>query len=166
MSRRHRYLIALGSNMRHPRYGGPRAVLAAALRKLEKRDITVKAVSPTITSDPVGPSSRRYANGAAVVKTRLAPQDLLSTLKKVERKFGRRIRGQRWRARVLDLDIVLWDGGSWVSDDLVIPHPLFRQRAFVLGPAAAIARDWRDPLSALTLGQLNTRLTRRRPLPR
>jgi 7,8-dihydro-6-hydroxymethylpterin-pyrophosphokinase len=45
------------------------------------------------------------------------------------------------------------------------PHPQFRRRAFVLGPACAIARGWRDPVSGLTLAQLHARLTRRRPLP-
>ena len=49
-----------------------------------------------------------------------------------------RLRYSRWRARVLDLDIVLWSAGPWASERLVIPHGEFRRRAFVLGPAAAI----------------------------
>jgi len=67
---------------------------------------------------------------------------------------------------VLDLDIVLWNGGAYAADDLVIPHPAFRIRAFVLVPAARIAGDWRDPLTGLTIRQLAARLTKPRPAPR
>ncbi len=95
------------------------------------------------------------------------PGALLGELQAIEHRFGRRDRGgQRWRARVLDLDIVLWSGGTWASPDLLIPHPAFRQRDFVLGPAAGIAPEWRDPLSGLSLRQLHARLTRPKRLPR
>lgn len=114
---------------------------------------------------PVGPSSRRYANGAVVVATDLPPQQALAALKRIEQHFGRR-RGQRWGARVLDLDIVLWSGGAWRSAGLVIPHPRFRERLFVLAPAAAIAPDWRDPVSGLSLRTLKARLTAPKPVPR
>ncbi|BBC71887.1 conserved hypothetical protein [Altererythrobacter sp. B11] len=160
------YLVALGSNRRHHRFGPPRAVLAAAAERIGRKLGDVVALSPIRDSAPVGPSLRRYANGALVLKTGLAPEELLRKLKKMEARFGRRARGQRWSARVLDLDLVLWSGGAWASPDLIVPHPLFRQRDFVLGPAAAIAPRWRDPLTHLTLRQLHYRLTRHRPLPR
>jgi 2-amino-4-hydroxy-6-hydroxymethyldihydropteridine diphosphokinase len=163
---RNTYLIALGSNVRHHRYGRPRDVLAAALGKLEKKGITVQRASPVIETEPVGPSMRRYANAAALVETQLDPQALLRKLKKLERKFGRRSGGQRWRSRVLDLDVVLWSGGCFAAPGLVIPHPLFRERDFVLRPAAAIAPAWRDPVSGFSLRQLLARLTRGGRLPK
>ena len=79
----------------------------------------------------------------------------------IEREFGRRPGGQRWAARVLDLDVVLWSGGCFAAPDLIIPHLQFRDRAFVLGPAAAIAPRWRDPVTGLTIRQLRARLARR-----
>jgi 2-amino-4-hydroxy-6-hydroxymethyldihydropteridine diphosphokinase len=166
-----RYLVALGSNRRHPRHGGPRAVLAAALQamegaELEGAGLTVLARSRVHASAPVGPSARTYANGAALVETRLDPPALLELLQEVEHSFGRRRRGRAWSSRVLDLDIVLWSGGCWAHEDLVIPHPHFRRRAFVLGPALEICRDWRDPLTGQTLAQLHARLTRPRALPK
>ena len=91
---------------------------------------------------------------------------MLALLQAVEAEFGRHRRGQAWMARVLDLDIVLWSGGCWAEPDLTIPHPQFRWRAFVLGPAHAVAPGWRDPLSGLTLRQLHARLTAPRPLPK
>jgi len=162
----HRYLLALGSNMRVPGVGGPRQVLGAALVALVAEGLIVEAASPIVGTAPLGPSRRRYANGAAVVATALEPPDLLALLQSIECRFGRRRRGQEWRARPLDLDIVLWSGGAWFSGDLSIPHPEFRRRSFVLVPAAAIALGWRDPGSGLTLNQLCARLTRSRPLLR
>ena len=125
----------------------------------------VAARSPTIDSAPMGPSARRYANAAAILQSALAPAAMLDGLQGIEVAFGRRRRGRRWADRVLDLDIVLWSGGAVAGETLIVPHPHFRARDFVLTPAAAIAPDWRDPLTGLTLGQLKARLTRPRPLP-
>lgn len=163
---RHRYLVALGSNMRHARHGAPAAVLRAALARLDRGRLTLDAASSIVTSQPLGPSRRRYANAAAIVRTRLSPRRLLARLKGIERAFGRKTRGERWRARVLDLDIVLWSGGAYAAPDLVIPHPHLRTRRFVLEPAGQIAPHWRDPLTGLTLTHLTARLTRPRPMPR
>lgn len=110
-----RYLIALGSNQRHARFGAPERVLAAALGALEQAGIHVVRAGPVIRSAPIGPSLRRYANSAAVVETGLLPDALLAALKQIERAFGRTRGGQRWSTRVLDLDIVLWRGGAWSS---------------------------------------------------
>jgi 2-amino-4-hydroxy-6-hydroxymethyldihydropteridine diphosphokinase len=162
----HRYLIALGSNVRHVRFGSPRRVLAAALKRLQAEGVEVLAVAPVVETDPVGPSIRRYANSAAVIETALEPEAVLALFKRIEREFGRRARGQRWRARVLDLDIVLWSGGAFASDGLTIPHPLFRQRAFVLDPAVGVAPSWRDPLTGATVRHLHARLTRNQALPK
>ena len=126
----------------------------------------VLAAAPAIETDPIGPSIRRYANSAAVIETDIEPEALLALLKRIEHDFGRRPGGQRWRARVLDLDVVLWSGGAYASADLTIPHPLFRTRAFVLAPAATIAPAWRDPLTGLTVRQLNARLTGPRAVPK
>jgi 2-amino-4-hydroxy-6-hydroxymethyldihydropteridine diphosphokinase len=97
------------------------------------------------------------------VETALAPDSMLGLLQRIEAEFGRRRRGQRWGARVLDLDIVLWDGGGFSTPHLTIPHRHFRVRKFVLGPARRIAGPWRDPLTGLTVHQLFSRLTRPAP---
>ena len=162
----HLYLVALGSNQPHPHFGAPRAILAAAMDILDETLGAVTARSRIIETAPVGPSQRRYANTALLLESRLEPPGLLDCLHEAEAAFGRKRRGQRWRARTLDLDIVLWSGGIWALPDLVIPHPLFRERGFVLTPAVEIAPGWRDPLTGLSLRQLNARLTRPKPLPR
>ncbi|ANU07119.1 2-amino-4-hydroxy-6-hydroxymethyldihydropteridine diphosphokinase [Paraurantiacibacter namhicola] len=162
----HTYLVALGSNQRHPAIGNPRAVVSFAADMLDGTLGEVVARSAVLDSAPVGPSQRRYANAALVMESDLAPPALLKALNGAETMLGRQRRGQRWRSRSIDLDIVLWSGGIWASPDLQIPHPQFRRRDFVTGPAAAIAPDWRDPVSGLSLAQLHHRLTRGRPTPR
>ena len=163
---RHRYVIAFGSNRRHVPIGRPRDVLGAASVELHKAGLDIVRASRPVYSRPLGPSRRTYANAAAIVETTLEPEELLALLKRVERHFGRRPGGQLWASRVLDLDIVLWDGGPYVGPGLVIPHPRFRERSFVLGPAAQVAPRWRDPVTGLTLRQLTARLTAPRPLSR
>ncbi|MBX7482881.1 2-amino-4-hydroxy-6-hydroxymethyldihydropteridine diphosphokinase [Qipengyuania qiaonensis] len=160
MASEHRYLVALGSNRRLAGIGDPRAVLDATLGALAHEGWRVEAVARYIESAPVGPSLRRYTNGAALIVGDLAPPDALENLQGIEQAFGRDRRGQRWRSRTLDLDIVLWSGGTWHSSGLTIPHPLFRQRDFVLRPTAQIAPNWRDPVSGLSLRQLAARAGR------
>lgn len=149
------YAIALGSN-RRGRHGGPTATVRAALSALDALGGVV-AASDIMFTRPVGPSLRRFANMVAIIESEAAPDVLLRQLKAIERGFGRR-RGQRWGARVIDLDIILWSGGAWASSGamnaLVIPHPRFRERDFVLRPLAQIAPTWRDPVSGRTIRHL------------
>ena len=153
----HGYVVAVGSNMRVPGIGPPRAIIHAVSMSLESEGVKMLRRSKIVTSKPVGPSRREYANAAMLVGSHLAPQGMLAVLQAVEQRYGRQRRGQRWRARAIDLDIILWSGGVWSSRKLTIPHPRFHQRNFVLAPAAEIAPHWRDPRTRLTLRQLAAR---------
>jgi 2-amino-4-hydroxy-6-hydroxymethyldihydropteridine diphosphokinase len=159
-----RYLIALGSNVRHTRHGSPPAVLRAALAAMAADGLTIEAASPIIGSAPLGPSRRRYANAAARIATSLDPPAMLALLQQIETRFGRVRRGARWSARTLD--VILWSGGPWRSRTLTIPHPAFQSRAFVLGPACAVVPDWRLPQTGCTIRHLHARLTRPARTPR
>ena len=153
------YAIGLGSNRRHARHGDPRRILLAALDALESEDIEPVDASPIITSEPLGPSRRRYANAVALVASWLSPPEMLERLQQIEADFGRRT-GQRWSARTLDLDILLWSEGAWSEADLVINSaslghaggalpalPPGRRRPFL---DLSYGRAARDVLSAAT----------------
>jgi 2-amino-4-hydroxy-6-hydroxymethyldihydropteridine diphosphokinase len=151
------YAIALGSN-RRSRHGSPAATLRAAAAALG-----ATRVSRIRSTAALGPAGRGFANAVAIVESALDPGDLLDALKAVERAFGRRA-GRRWGPRVLDLDIVLWSGGAWAERGLIVPHPEFRTRRFVLDPLAELVPAWRDPVSGATVRQLLARLGRGRRL--
>ncbi|USU13683.1 2-amino-4-hydroxy-6-hydroxymethyldihydropteridine diphosphokinase [Sphingomonadaceae bacterium OTU29THOMA1] len=153
------YAIGIGSN-RWGRHGSPVAEVSAAIAMLG----TVIARSPVITSAPLGPSIRRFANAVVLIEAMESPLALLDRLKAVEVAFGRR-RGQRWGARVIDLDILLWSGGVWRDDRLTVPHAGLRTRSFVLTPLATIAPAWRDPVSGRTMRQLAHAVDRPRARP-
>ena len=148
--------------MQIAKIGSPRQVIEQAFAALGEGDLKCMRRGPIITTDPLGPSQRRYANSAAVVETTLGPEAMLTRLQEIESAFGRKRRGVRWRSRTLDLDIVLWSGGKYRSNRLTIPHREFTSRDFVLRPAATVAPDWRDSASGLTLSQLHARLTKPR----
>ena len=164
--REHVYVVALGSNRGHHRHGGPRRVIEAGLAALNDDGLHVLRKSRTVDSRPLGPSLRTYANAVALVASPHEPETMLARLKAIEARFGRRSGGRRWGARVLDLDLVLWSGGAWASPCLVIPHPAYRTRTFVLGPMRRWGGPARDPLSGLTPAHLHARLTRPRALPK
>jgi len=148
------YAIGIGSN-RRGRHGSPVAEVAAAIAALGEGAVA----SPIVTTPPLGPSRRRFANACAIVASAEPPPMFLDRLKRIERDFGRR-GGRRWGERVIDLDIILWSQGMWATRGLIIPHPAFRGRRFVLDPLACIAAAWRDPVTRLSIRQLAFRARR------
>lgn len=158
----HLYAVAIGSNRPHGRHGRPAGVVQAAIAELD-RSFTLFDVSPLILNPASGGAGREFANAVAVLESPLEPLEMLDALKATERAFGRRP-GKRWGPRVLDLDILAWDGGRWSDRLLCIPHPALTKRQFMLLPLAAIAPLWRLQ-GALTARQLAARLGKRRALP-
>ncbi|MGE4430457.1 MAG: 2-amino-4-hydroxy-6-hydroxymethyldihydropteridine diphosphokinase [Sphingobium sp.] len=160
----HVYAIALGSNQPRSRRLTPRKLVEQAIEAFSRPPFRLIARSPLWETPPVGPSLRRYANAALLVETAgHAPDAMLKRMKAMERVAGRRTR-QRWGARPLDLDIILWNGGAWASPGLVIPHTAFRQRDFVLLPLNHIASNWRDPISGHSIAHLLARLKKPKKL--
>jgi 2-amino-4-hydroxy-6-hydroxymethyldihydropteridine diphosphokinase len=156
---KHLYAIAVGSNRPHGRFGRPAGVVEAAIARLDE-EFGLFDASPIMLNAAHGGAGRDFANAVALIESEVEPADMLSSLKSLEREFGRRA-GRRWGPRVLDLDIALWSGGKFRSSRLTIPHPQLARRSFVIEPLAAIAPGWR--IGAFSIRHLAQRLARRRP---
>lgn len=133
-------LLSIGSNI-----GDRAAHLTDAVRRLgAEQGITVKAVSPFYRTAPVGPVVQDdFINGAVRIVTELQPEELMRRCLAIEAQMGRdRANAVRWGPRLIDIDIILFDDITMHTDTLELPHPRFRERAFVLVPMVDIAPEW------------------------
>jgi len=80
-----------------------------------------------------------YINAVLALETTLAPLDLLDALQAIENAAGRVRKDNRWGARILDLDILLYGDLVINNDRLTVPHYGMKVREFVLLPLAEIA---------------------------
>lgn len=146
--------VALGSNL------GDRAMaLDTAVARLRPLlpDIRVSTYHETDPVD-VGPQPL-FLNAAAVGTSTATPADLLRAMLGIETSLGRE-RPSPGAPRTIDLDLILFGDLVLEEPGLVVPHPRFRERAFVLEPLVEVAPDWRDPVSGLTMADLLRRLGR------
>jgi 2-amino-4-hydroxy-6-hydroxymethyldihydropteridine diphosphokinase len=144
-----RVYIALGSNI-----GDRAANLRRALQELAGLG-TVAQVSSFYDTAPVGYDDQpRFLNAVCSLQTELAPGDLLIALKRIEGRLGRTAAAVRNGPRVIDLDILLYEGVTVKTPVLEVPHPRLHERAFVLRPLAEIAPHERHPLLGSTVREL------------
>ncbi|MEO0974811.1 MAG: 2-amino-4-hydroxy-6-hydroxymethyldihydropteridine diphosphokinase, partial [Pseudomonadota bacterium] len=107
---------------------------------------TLQRCSALWRSAPMGPADQPdYINAVAGVLTRLDALTLLTQLQGIEQRQGRRRDGERWGARTLDLDLLVFGSERCESDVLQLPHPGIGERAFVLAPLAQVAPCLRVP---------------------
>lgn len=141
--------IALGSNV-----GDRDAFLALAVERLSSI-LTHLRRSAWYDTAPVGvsPDQPRYLNGVVVGETVLTARALLGRLLAIEQEAGR-TRPSPQAPRTLDLDLILFGSEGIREAGLVVPHPRFRERLFVLEPLAEVAPGWVDPETGLTVSAL------------
>ena len=142
-----RAALGIGSNL------GDRA---GYLRLAEDglRELGPIVVSSYHETEPVGPPQPMYLNSAAIVECDLAPAELHRFCNAVEDR-AKRVRGDRWGPRTLDVDLLLCDDLMLESDALTIPHPGLPERIFVLAPLSEIAGDWVVPGLDRTVDELH-----------
>jgi len=140
--------LALGSNIE------PRERYLCRAVDLLKQVGAIEKLAPLYETSPYGIAQQPYfLNSALLLKTVQEPLALLRTLKELELRLGRRHR-QRWGPREIDLDIIFYDQLILLSDELIIPHPDYRNRRFVLQPLvdmapSFVAPDAGEPLKSL-----------------
>ena len=141
--------VALGSNL-----GDRERHLRNALDEL-RVIITGLRTSTFHETAPVGVAPQPdFLNAVAVGETTLSAHDLLARLLAIEARLGRE-RPHPGAARTVDLDLILYNAA--VIDEaptLIVPHPRFRERRFVLAPLAEVAAGWADPVTGRTVADL------------
>ncbi len=141
--------LGLGANL-----GNPEATLKSAVASLKALSGgSLVALSSLYQSSPLGPQGQPdYLNAVAGLKTTLSPHELLKALHVIENAHDR-IRKERWGARTLDLDLLLYGSDEIDTKDLTVPHAELKNRNFVLVPLLEIwpAATLPDGTSLITL---------------
>lgn len=106
-------------------------------------------VSSLYETDPIGgPEQGAFLNCVAELDTELTARELLELCRSLE-SAAERVRVERWGPRTLDVDVVYVEGVTVNEPDLIVPHPRWRDRAFVMIPLGELAPDlldgWIDP---------------------
>lgn len=126
--------VGLGANL-----GDPIAAVRQALADLGQLPHTrLAAASDLYRTAPHDAQGPDFVNAVAVVETSLTAPDLLAHLQRLEQAAGRE-RPWHHAPRTLDLDLLLYGDACIDSPDLIVPHPRWTQRAFVLVPLAQVA---------------------------
>ena len=140
--------LALGTNL-----GDRFANLQAAIAALPPA-IHVLDRSPVYETPPWGLTSQpAFLNMVLKGGTHLAPLALLAHLKHLETELGR-LPAVRWGPRLIDMDILFYDGLSLATPELVIPHPRLHERAFILVPLADLAPEFVHPVLGKPVRQM------------
>jgi 2-amino-4-hydroxy-6-hydroxymethyldihydropteridine diphosphokinase len=140
--------IALGSNL-----GDREATLHAAVAALHPIIHNLRVSSLRETAYVGAEAQPPVLNGAVAGETTVPAHRLLERLLEIELEFGR-TRPYGGAPRTLDLDLILYGESTIDEPGLVVPHPRFRERRFVLEPLAEIAPEWRDPVTGKTMREL------------
>jgi len=148
----HTAYISIGSNL-----GEKRKNCQGAVAELAAWEGTVlEACSAFYRTEPVDFTAQDwFVNCMVKIRTRWDPGQLLERLRRIERAHGRAEKRIRFGPRILDLDIVLFDGRVLCLPELTLPHPRMHKRRFVLQPMCDIDPDVVHPVLKRTMAQLN-----------
>lgn len=143
--------LSIGSNL-----GDRFKNLQFSISELSKKAGKVISVSNVYETDPVGfQSENLFLNACLKLETSKPATEILQICNQIESLAGRiRTNSHEYESRLLDIDIIFFGNEIINSKDLKVPHPHFRKRQFVLMPLNDLDKDFIDPVSALTLGQL------------
>lgn len=144
-------LVSFGSNL-----GDRQALLAEAAKQLSQRSAVTNFRASRLFSTPSigGPGGQSaFLNAVAAFQTDASAREVLGWLQVLEQDLGRR-RKIRWDARSIDLDVVLYGDLTGHGTHLIVPHPRYTARTFVLVPACDVVPQWHDPRFGWTIERL------------
>lgn len=150
-------ILGLGANL-DSAFGSPEVTIRRAMDLFESHGIGILAGSTIWKTAPVPISDQPwYRNAVCSIQTRHNPYELLDVIRKIESDFGR-IRSVQDAPRVIDIDILSYNGIHIETNTLQIPHPRMHERAFVLYPLREISPEWVHPLSGMGINELIAQL--------
>lgn len=128
--------LGIGTNL-----GDKERNILKAYDLIEKKVGRIVRRSSIYRTEPWGfQSENEFLNTVICVETELTPQQLLAQTQQIERQMGRKqkSRGGEYHDRVIDIDILLYGNLEVNEPNLVIPHPLMKEREFVMKPLGEI----------------------------
>ncbi len=119
----------------------------------------VLSLSSFYTSSPWGfESENEFLNAVVLVETDLSPLELLGTTRQIEIMLGRTVKSESGYAdRLIDIDILLYDNLIIDQPALKIPHPLIKERKFVLLPLLEVKPELVDPVTGKKFSDFDLR---------
>ena len=145
----HAVFLGLGTNL-----GDKETNMLNALEEIKRRIGEITSLSSFYASEPVGfESENTFLNAVCCVQTQLSPSEVLSVTQEIERYLGRTQKSinREYHDRTMDIDILLYDNLCINTPELTIPHPLMKDRDFVMTPLKEI-------LDSQSLSDLEKRL--------
>ncbi len=141
--------LSLGSNL-----GNRKSNINIAIENLESLGKVIKT-SQTYETVPWGfDAENNFFNSIVVFETTLKPQELLTEIKKIEKKLGRIKTQLNYESRIIDIDIIFYDNLIYKSEELTIPHKFAHERNFVLEPLNELVPSFIHPVLNLSIREL------------
>ena len=132
-----RALLSLGSNL-----GDKKQHIENAIALMKQSIGEIESVSSFYASEPWGfESFNQFVNVCLICTTVLSPFELLDKLKEIEQQMGRTKTKDTYEDRFIDLDIIFFNNEDIYSQDLIVPHPHFKSREFVMIPLMEIVKE-------------------------
>ena len=132
----HKVYLGLGSNL-----GNRKAILNEAISLIQKRVGEVVRQSSFLETEPWGfTSHNKFLNACICVDTKYSPRQILKTTQAIEKDMGRchKTVNHQYHDRIIDIDILMIDDLNIDDSDLKVPHPLMKERDFVMIPLKEI----------------------------
>ncbi|MCL4114211.1 UNVERIFIED_CONTAM: hypothetical protein GTU68_031856 [Idotea baltica] len=142
------YLL-LGNNL-----GDQESILTRARILISLHIGAILSISKLYETAPWGELDQaNFLNQAISIKTRLAPEELMQAIIKIEKILGKEKR-TKWGPRTIDIDILLYNNDIINQANLEIPHPRMLSRNFVLIPLSEIAEEVIHPIAKKSIKEL------------
>lgn len=141
--------LSLGSNI-----GESISNLILAIKRIDQGSNSVSKLSPVFSTEPWGKKDQNsFYNCAIEIQTMLNPWELKRSLIDIEESLGKKIK-ETWGERTIDIDIIFYGQKIIYEKKLIIPHPRFHLRNFVLIPLCHISENITDPISGMKVSEI------------